>query len=63
MADLTQDSLAAARAPLSTARSMPAGFYTSPEIFAEEVKEIFLKHWFFAGRADEIPLPGDYKAI
>ena len=42
---------------------MPAGFYTSPEIFAEEVKEIFLKHWFFAGRADEIPLPGDYKAI
>ena len=42
---------------------MPAGFYTSPEIFERERRDIFLKHWFFAGRDDELPNPGDYRAF
>ncbi|MGI9386658.1 MAG: aromatic ring-hydroxylating oxygenase subunit alpha [Methyloligellaceae bacterium] len=55
--------VANARAPLETARSMPAGFYTSPEIFENERRNIFLKHWFFVGRTDELPNPGDYRAF
>ncbi len=47
----------------SPARGMPASFYTSPEVFAQERGQIFLKHWFFAGREDELPNPGDYRAI
>lgn len=63
MKDMSSESLAAARAPLQSAKSMPAGFYTSREIFAEEREHILLKHWFFAGREDELPNPGDYRAI
>lgn len=63
MTDLSTEDLAAARAPLQTAKSMPSGFYTSDEIFAAEREHIHLKHWFFAGREDELPNPGDYKAL
>jgi len=63
MSDLSSNDLARARAPLEVARSMPAGFYTSAEFFGRERKEIFQKHWFFAGRADELPNPGDYRAF
>ncbi len=63
MTDLPLESLKAARAPLETAKSMPAGFYTSAEFFAAEREHILLKHWFFAGREDELPDPGDFKAI
>ncbi len=63
MTDLAQDSLAAAQAPLTQAKSMPAGFYTSEDIFTAERQNILLKHWSFAGREDQLPTPGDYKAI
>ena len=55
--------IANAAAPLATARSMPAGFYTSPEFFERERREILLKSWFFAGREDELPNPGDFRAF
>lgn len=60
---LPTDAIKAATAPLATARSMPAGFYTSSEFFERERKEILLKHWFFVGREDELPDPGDYRAL
>ncbi len=63
MTEMTPDGLRAARAPLPTAKSMPAGSYTSPEVFAAEREHILLKHWFFVGREDEHPNPGDYRAI
>lgn len=65
MADgpLALDAVARARAPLSRAHAMPAGFYTSEDIFARERADIFLKQWTFAGRDDETPAPGDYRAI
>lgn len=62
-AAMRKDELAAAKAPLAQARSMPAGFYTSPEIFAAERRHLLLKHWFFALREEELPSPGDYRAI
>jgi phenylpropionate dioxygenase-like ring-hydroxylating dioxygenase large terminal subunit len=60
---LDRTEIAAAVAPLARARSMPAGFYTSPEIFAAERRHILLRHWFFAGREDQLAAPGDYRAI
>jgi len=47
--------IGAAAAPLNRARSMPAGFYTDPEIFRREREMIFLKHWFFLCRDDQLP--------
>ena len=57
------DEIAAATAPLSQARSMPAGFYTSPEVFALEREHILLRHWFFVCREEQLAGPGDYRAF
>ncbi|KXV03519.1 (2Fe-2S)-binding protein [Caballeronia megalochromosomata] len=48
---------------LGQARSMPGSFYTSREVFEAEREHIFLRHWFFVGRADELGKPGSYRAI
>ena len=55
--------IGAAVAPLNRARSMPAGFYTDPEIFHRERERIFLKHWFFLCREDQLPNVGDYRSF
>jgi len=49
--------------PLGDAVSMPARFYTDPEVFRAEVEHIHLKTWFFVGRVEEVAKPGDYRAI
>ena len=46
--------------PASEAICLPPGAYTSPDILALEVREIFEREWICLGRADEIPEPGDY---
>ena len=58
--DLTRPQFEPALEPLARAKSMPAGFYTSPEIFALERGSILMKTWFFLGREDQLPQPGDY---
>ncbi len=60
---LDRDALAAATAPLSRARSMPAGFYTDPAVFAAEREHILLKQWFFTCREEMLPNAGDYRAF
>jgi phenylpropionate dioxygenase-like ring-hydroxylating dioxygenase large terminal subunit len=60
---LDRDAIEAALAPLRIARSMPAEIYTSPTIFAAEREKIFLRHWFFLCREDQLPNPGDYRAF
>jgi hypothetical protein len=60
---LSRTEVEAATRPLSQARSMPAGFYTDPEIFNLEREHVFLKHWFFAAREDQLAASGSYKAI
>ncbi len=60
---LPEPNLQNAKAPLNEAKSMPAGFYTSPEIFTAEKQYIFLKHWFFACRTDQVPNAGDYLTL
>ena len=42
------------------ARTLPGRYYTSPEIFAEEVERIFARRWVCVGRAAELSEPGDY---
>ncbi len=40
--------------------TMPAGYYVSPEIFAEEAERIGLTQWHCVGRSDRVAEPGDY---
>jgi choline monooxygenase len=49
----------AGRSP-AEARALPPDLYLSEELFALEQQRIFSKEWLCAGRADEIPQPGDY---
>jgi phenylpropionate dioxygenase-like ring-hydroxylating dioxygenase large terminal subunit len=58
-----REALAAARAlPREQARTMPAGYYTSPEFLAIEKEELFRRQWACVGHVGEIPRPGDYFA-
>ncbi len=34
--------------------------YTSQEIFAAEVEQIFHRTWMYVAHASEVPEPGDY---
>jgi phenylpropionate dioxygenase-like ring-hydroxylating dioxygenase large terminal subunit len=61
--DFPADQVKAALAPLERARSMPAGFYTSPEVFALEREHILLQNWFFLAREEMLPKAGDYRAF
>src|SRR5262249_12780490 len=40
--------------------TLPARYYRDPVIFAEELERFFCRGWFCAGRADQIPTPGDF---
>jgi phenylpropionate dioxygenase-like ring-hydroxylating dioxygenase large terminal subunit len=35
--------------------------YTDPEIFADEIEQIFHRGWVYVGHASEIPDPGDFR--
>jgi Rieske 2Fe-2S family protein len=51
------------RRPVERARHAPGFIYTSPELFAAEKEEIFLRDWLCVGREEEIPNKGDYVAL
>ena len=57
------DQLRAATQPLNEASSMPAGFYTDPEVFRAEREHILLANWVFLARDDQLPQPGDYRSF
>jgi glycine betaine catabolism A len=40
--------------------TLPGRYYTSPDIFRAEVERFYFGRWICAGRAVEIPKPGDY---
>jgi Rieske 2Fe-2S family protein len=42
------------------AYTLPARYYTDPAIFSREMERFFFRMWICAGRATEIPKPGDY---
>jgi len=43
-----------------TPKTLPARYYTDPEVFKQEMERFFCRSWVCAGRADQIPRPGDY---
>jgi choline monooxygenase len=60
---MISDQLGAAMRPLSEASSMPAGFYTDPEVFRAKREHILLASWIFLARDDQLPRPGDYRSF
>lgn len=49
-----------ADAPLDEARTIPARWYTDPELTAYENERLFTQVWLVAGRSDQVAHPGDY---
>jgi Rieske 2Fe-2S family protein len=41
-------------------KTLPACYYTDSELFRREIDIFFFEGWICAGRADNIPNPGDY---
>lgn len=44
-------------------RPLPGRFYTDPEIFEDDLDQLFGRHWFLAGTEAEIPEAGDYLTL
>ena len=40
--------------------TLPREYFSSPELFAEELEKIFNRRWLCVGRADRLSNPGDY---
>lgn len=40
--------------------TLPQRYYTDPAIFQTELEKFYFNNWMCAGRASEIPKPGDY---
>ena len=49
--------------PFDRAHAMPKAVYTSEEFAAQEIRQIFGKEWFCAGRASSLGKPGDYLTL
>ncbi|GAA1850842.1 aromatic ring-hydroxylating dioxygenase subunit alpha [Pseudonocardia ailaonensis] len=47
----------------TTARTMPAGVYTSEEFHAFEQEAIFAREWLCLGHVSQVPAEGDYVTI
>jgi len=52
--------LEATRVPVTQARHLPGYIYTSPEVYALEKENIFMKDWLCVARAEELENPGDF---
>jgi choline monooxygenase len=46
--------------PLEKAHTIPAAWYSDPEIYAAECRTVFAGTWLAAGRADQVAAPGSY---
>jgi glycine betaine catabolism A len=44
----------------SPATTLPARYYTDPDLFRDEVERFYCQTWICAGRANQIPTAGDY---
>jgi len=48
------------RRPLLEASTLPPHCYRSQEFYRREIERVFLPHWRFVGRAEQLAVPGDY---
>jgi Rieske 2Fe-2S family protein len=44
----------------SPPKTLPARYYTDPELFQQEVERFFFRTWIYAGRTEQIREPGEY---
>src|SRR6202171_6649875 len=44
----------------SVATTLPARYYTDPDLFRDELERFYCQTWICAGRANQVPTPGDY---
>jgi Rieske 2Fe-2S family protein len=42
------------------AQTLPGRYFTSPDVFSEEMEKIYLRRWLCVGRAERIAHPGDF---
>jgi Rieske 2Fe-2S family protein len=62
-APLDPADLAPVLAPFGESRTLPAAAYTSEEVFAWELRELFASTWVCVGRVDELLAPGQVRAV
>ncbi len=60
---LPTDRTEGARRPLGDATTLPAEAFRAPEIYADECERIFAGGWLCAGRLEQVPNRGDYRAL
>ncbi len=46
--------------PVPSYKTLPARYYTDPELFRDEMERFFFDSWVCVGREDTIPASGDY---
>ena len=46
--------------PTDRSRHVPGYIYASPEIYAREKRDVFMKDWLCVARVEEVENPGDY---
>ena len=44
----------------SIAKTLPARYYTDPQLFRDELERFYCESWVCAGRAEQVAKPGDY---
>ena len=44
----------------SAAKTLPARYYTNPELFRDELERFYCQSWICAGRSEQAAGPGDY---
>src|ERR1700722_6947758 len=45
------------------AKTLPAAWYISPDVFAEEEERIFRSEWLCVGREESLPRAGDFFTV
>ena len=63
LAAVSDDVLARLDGPTDKVRGLPNEAFTSDAFFELERKCLFPRSWMFAGRANEIPEPGDARPV
>jgi Rieske 2Fe-2S family protein len=41
-------------------KTLPARYYTDPEVFRTEIERLFFRRWIYAGREERVAQPGGY---
>ncbi len=51
------------RAPLESGWTLPPRAYKDADMFSRETRDIFYREWICVAREEQLPTPGDYRAV